>query len=154
MGSSPWNWCGAWTSSPSVRPRGAACNWDRLRAALRQLAAGIQALHFSALLHRDLKPSNILVTADGQVVILDFGLVKVFEPLSIEHSVSLAGSPAYMAPEQAAGGAITEAADWYAVGVILYKAISGQLPFIGTWAENTESGKQRRDCSSQSRSRS
>jgi serine/threonine protein kinase len=112
--------------------------WETLRKALFQLATGVQALHTSARLHRDIKPSNVLVTADGRVVVLDFGLVKELEPASIEQSLALAGSPAYMAPEQAAGGAIDEAADWYAVGVMLYEALTGKLPFTGSWAEILE----------------
>jgi serine/threonine protein kinase/tetratricopeptide (TPR) repeat protein len=122
-----------------VRPGGLKADWDRLRDALYQLATGVQALHSSGRLHRDLKPPNVLVTVDGRVVILDFGLVREFESASIEQSFALAGSPAYMAPEQAAGKLINEAADWYAVGVMLYKAITGQLPFTGTLTEALES---------------
>jgi hypothetical protein len=116
-----------------VRSGSGAVNWARLRESICQLAKGVQALHRAARLHRDLKPSNVLVTTEGRVVILDFGMVKELESpsLPIEQSVALAGSPAYMAPEQAAGGAISEAADWYAVGVMLYQAITGQLPFAG-----------------------
>ncbi len=129
-----------------VRSAGGTVDWVRLRESLHQLAAGVQALHSSARLHRDLKPSNVLVTAAGRVVILDFGLVKELESQSLlsEQSVALAGSPAYMAPEQASGGAIGEAADWYAVGAILYKAVTGQLPFTGSWTE-TLARKQRED---------
>ncbi|MBV9082483.1 MAG: protein kinase, partial [Acidobacteriaceae bacterium] len=116
-----------------LRPGNVRPDWDRLRGVLSQLAEGVQALHSSARIHRDLKPSNVLVTEGGRVVILDFGLVKELGTESIEHSVTFAGSPAYMAPEQAAGGPITVAADWYAVGVMLYKAIVGQLPFEGSW---------------------
>jgi hypothetical protein len=132
-----------------VRPAG-MLDWDRLRDALHQLAIGVQALHSSARLHRDLKPSNVLVTTEGRVVILDFGLVKELAShpstasISSEQSVVLAGSPGYMAPEQAYGGAIGEAADWYAVGVILYKSVTVQLPFAGSWTETLER-KQRED---------
>ncbi len=119
-----------------VRPSGYRVEGDRLRDALFQLATGVQALHTSGRLHRDLKPSNVLVTAEGRVVILDFGLVREFESASIEQSL-LAGSPAYMAPEQA-GGAISEAADWYAVGVMLFRALTGALPFDGTMMEALE----------------
>jgi eukaryotic-like serine/threonine-protein kinase len=117
-----------------VRPDGIVVDWQRLRAAMYQLSTGVQALHGFGKLHRDLKPSNVIVKPDGRVVLLDFGLVKDLESLS-EQSLALAGSPAYMAPEQFGNGIIDETADWYAVGVMLYDAITGQLPFGGPWTE-------------------
>ena len=118
-----------------TRPNDVLHSWDRLRDALIQLTAGVQALHFSARLHRDLKPSNVLVSKAGQVLILDFGMVKYLERESAEQSTALAGTPAYMAPEQVSQGTITAAVDWYAVGVMLYRAITGMLPFQGDWQE-------------------
>jgi serine/threonine protein kinase len=118
-----------------ARPGVVHGDWNRLRDSLHQLAAGVQTLHASERLHRDLKPSNVLVTPEGRVVILDFGLVKEFESQPDGHSSARAGTPAYMAPEQAGGGSVTEAADWYAVGAMLYEAITGQLPFHGSWRE-------------------
>jgi hypothetical protein len=118
-----------------IRPRDVLVSWDRLRDALAQLTSGVQALHSAARLHRDLKPSNVLVSDAGRVLILDFGLVKELESTSIEQSVALAGSPAYMAPEQAGGGPISAAVDWYAVGVMLFRSITGVLPFQGDWHE-------------------
>jgi eukaryotic-like serine/threonine-protein kinase len=103
-----------------------------LRAVLAQLCAGVQAIHDAGLLHRDLKPSNVLVaeTQDAPaVVILDFGLTsEASRPgatQSIERGV-LAGTPAYMAPEQARGQRATTASDWYAVGVMLFEVLAGQ----------------------------
>ncbi len=107
----------------------------RLRDALTQLARAVRAIHAAGKLHRDLKPSNALVTDEGRVVVLDFGLVSDTyarrHDSQVESAVS--GTPAYMAPEQATGAAITPASDWYAVGVILYEALTGQLPFHGNW---------------------
>jgi serine/threonine protein kinase len=99
---------------------------QRLRSVIGQLAAGLAALHRAGRLHRDVKPSNALVTADGRVVLLDFGLVT---ELSHEADAPAMGTPAYMSPEQALGKPLTSATDMYSVGVILYQALAGELPF-------------------------
>ncbi len=114
-----------------VRPAGRT-DEARLRAALAQLAAGVMALHARGVVHRDLKPGNVMVTTDGRVVILDFGLVAELGRAGALSAVGgVAGTPAYMAPEQAAGEAVGPPADWYAVGVMLFEALTGTRPFIG-----------------------
>jgi eukaryotic-like serine/threonine-protein kinase len=107
----------------------------RLRSALRQLAEGLHGLHETGKLHRDIKPSNILVTRDGRVVILDFGLVAEVESRGEQESLSFAGTPDFMSPEQGAQLTITKASDWYSVGVVLYQALTGRLPFHGKYFE-------------------
>jgi eukaryotic-like serine/threonine-protein kinase len=108
---------------------------NRLSLALRQLAEGLHGLHETGKLHRDIKPSNVLVTKEGRVVILDFGLVAEVEGKELHDSVTLAGTPDYMSPEQGGQLPISRASDWYSVGVMLYQALAARLPFDGKFFE-------------------
>ena len=107
-----------------------------LCGAFLQLARGIHALHRAGMLHRDLKPSNVMVVRE-RVVVLDFGLVHELGDRSttLTQEESVAGTPAYMAPEQVQGEALSAASDWYAFGVMLYEAVSGRLPISGKLME-------------------
>jgi serine/threonine protein kinase len=116
------------------------CDLGRLRGALRQLVEGVLAIHAAGKLHRDLKPSNVLVTDSGRVVILDFGLAIAQD---LRGSRQAAGTPAYMAPEQVSAQELTPASDWYAVGTMLYQALTGHLPFSGTSSEMLSAKRKR-----------
>ncbi len=106
---------------------------ERLRLFLQVLAA-VGHAHANLIVHRDLKPSNILVTGDGTVKLLDFGIAKLLggglegrmEALTVDGAHVL--TPMYSAPEQVSGGAITTATDVYLLGVLLYLLVSGRHP--------------------------
>jgi len=98
-----------------------------------QIARGVGAAHSKGVVHRDLKPSNILLTADGIPKVADFGLAKQLGPENTTMTGSVMGTPAYMAPEQAAGQSrrIGPQTDVYALGVILYQCLTGDVPLKG-----------------------
>ncbi|WP_162687503.1 serine/threonine-protein kinase PknK [Bradymonas sediminis] len=112
-----------------------SADMPRLLEALRQLTWGVRALHDYGKMHRDIKPSNVLVDRQGRVVLLDFGMVadmgpaesplQALERQSDPTKATFAGTPRYMAPEQAMGEGLDAATDWYSVGVMLYEALSG-----------------------------
>jgi serine/threonine protein kinase len=121
----------------------AQLNESALRSCLAQLVEGLHVIHEAGIVHCDVKPSNVLVTRDGRVVLLDFGLVseRIVEREGVAaldasvSSLAVIGTPAYMAPEQARSSTVTPAADFYSVGVMLYQALTGELPFRGSHLE-------------------
>ena len=117
---------------------------DRLRTALAQLAHALQALHAQSMVHRDLKPSNVRVTPEGRVVLMDFGIVAQTRAPDQDGPARAIGTPAYMAPEQAAGKPPNAAADWYGFGVLLYQALTRRLPHDGA-NDQVMRAKQERD---------
>lgn len=109
-------------------------SFERLRDALVQLVRGVRAVHDAGLLHLDLKPGNVLVDRQGRVVVLDFGLVRALHghasrPATAGGKVTIAGTPDWMAPEQFKALPLAEPADWYAVGLMLYSALTGLPAF-------------------------
>ncbi len=117
-------------------PFAQAVDEERLRAALVQLARGVSALHDANIVHRDIKPSNVLVTSEGRVVILDFGVAGDLRALQACEQ-EMVGTGHYMAPEQTLGEGTGAAADWYSVGILLYESLTGTLPFLGSLEDIT-----------------
>ena len=118
---------------------------DRLRHALVQLIEGASVLHKAGYVHCDIKPSNVLVTRAGQVKLLDFGLIREFatgeEPQHPPTFLEILGTPAFMSPEQASGVGLSPASDWYSVGIMVYQALTGQLPFVKGRAKHANPGQ-------------
>ena len=96
----------------------------------RQLAAGLAAAHERGVLHRDLKPANIMLDGHGRVRITDFGLAIAAEDET--QAAEIAGTPAYMAPEQLAGKGATVRSDMYSLGLVLYEIYTGKKAFTAT----------------------
>jgi serine/threonine protein kinase len=103
----------------------------QLTRVLAQLVDAVCSLHAAGKLHLDLKPSNVLVSTSDHVTVLDFGLARDLKHAPALSTQRLLGTPAYMAPEHAQSGRFEPASDSYAVGEMLYEALTGRLPFEG-----------------------
>ena len=99
-----------------------------------QVAEGLQAIHDEGIVHRDLKSSNIMIDPRGIARLMDFGIAKSVEP-GLAHGVTatgvIVGTPEYMSPEQALGGRVDTRSDLYSLGVVIFEAFTGHVPFRG-----------------------
>jgi len=120
-----------WVRSGSRTTSGpTAADLPRLYAALTQILEALECLGAAGIVHKDLKPSNVMVSDDGQVKLLDLGLAGAHDTPDFTAAL-LAGTPAYMAPEQIDGRPIGPATDLYALGIVVYELLVGEPPFSG-----------------------
>src|SRR5262245_13804324 len=98
---------------------------------ISQVAEALAYAHRQGVIHRDVKPANVLISREGDALLADFGIAKIYEEtLQLTGEGGIIGTPAYMAPEQLQGKAIDARADIYALGVVLYQALTGECPFV------------------------
>jgi serine/threonine-protein kinase len=100
-------------------------------AVLRPVLGGLAAAHRAGLVHRDVKPENVLISDEGDVKIVDFGLVRAVAAAGITSASVILGTAAYLSPEQVRDGDASPRSDVYAVGIVAYELLTGQTPFTG-----------------------
>ena len=112
---------------------GGPIEWDELAPIAWSISRGLHAIHAAGVVHRDLKPSNVMLPRAGEppAVILDFGHALLLDDERLTETGQILGTASYTAPEQAAGRPLDGRADLYALGVILYRGLTGFLPFDG-----------------------
>jgi serine/threonine-protein kinase len=95
----------------------------------KQVCRGLAAVHRAGIVHGDLKPQNVVVMGNGVVKLMDFGVARTRSALA--RGEPLAGTPAYMSPEQARGAELDERSDLYSAGVLFFELFTGRCPFVG-----------------------
>ncbi len=96
-----------------------------------QTAEGLKAAHSRGVVHRDIKPANLMLTEEGQVKIMDFGLAQLAEQSRLTKTATILGTPAYMSPEQTRRKPTDRRTDVWSLGVVIYEMVTGRLPFAG-----------------------
>lgn len=97
-----------------------------------ELCRALTIAHDHGIVHRDLKPENVMIHVDGSVKLMDFGIARLRDDVQVTMTGALVGSPAYMSPEQATSGELDARSDLFSLGTVLYRMVTGTLPFRGT----------------------
>ena len=113
-----------------IRERGPLPPREAVRI-MTQIVSAIELAHQNRIIHRDIKPQNILIDREGNVKITDFGIAIALSETSLTQTNTLLGSVHYLSPEQARGGMATIRSDIYALGIVLYELLVGEVPFEG-----------------------
>lgn len=121
----------------AARLQRGSCTVAEALAITVQIAAALAAAHQAGVIHRDIKPHNLMLSAQGQVKVLDFGIAKLLEqaetavspPAITTNPAQILGTPNYMSPEQARGETVDARSDLFCLGVVLYEMLTGQAPF-------------------------
>ena len=104
---------------------------ERAVEIMKQLTSALAHAHHNQIVHRDIKPQNILMDAEGNVKISDFGIAMALSATSYTQTNSVLGTVHYLSPEQARGGTANKKSDIYSLGIVMYELITGKLPFSG-----------------------
>ncbi len=105
--------------------------WQEALSVIDPVLAGLAAAHRAGIVHRDVKPENVLLTADGRVKVVDFGLARASAAVGNTRAGMIIGSVSYIAPEQVTGAPTSARTDVYAAGVMLFEMLTGRVPFSG-----------------------
>jgi len=104
---------------------------EQAARSMLQICRALEAAHAEGVIHRDLKPQNIMLTADGRIYVMDFGIARSAYLPGMTQTGALIGTPEYMSPEQARGEKLTERSDLFSLGVIFYELLTGKSPYPG-----------------------